>query len=80
MKHKLLSNIPIYHQCISCGYIEKSMAIENGNFPNCSGCGEEFSRSYIWFPDITYEYTIMIKDYYLREPSMLRKEYFNAQK
>ncbi|MFE4105813.1 hypothetical protein [Almyronema epifaneia] len=33
---------------------------------------------YAWFPDTAYEYAILLEDYHSREPSELRKKYFEA--
>jgi len=76
MKHRFLPELPVYSQCISCGYVDE---VPDTIPATCSGCGQTLSSGYIWFPDTVYEYVILLKDYDARPPTEFRAEYFEAQ-
>jgi len=76
MKHRFLPELPLYSQCISCGYVNEVPATIPAT---CSGCAEILSSSYVWFPDTMYEYVILLKDYDSRPPTEFRIEYLKAQ-
>jgi hypothetical protein len=75
MKHRFLPELPLYIQCVGCGYVDESPDIPSSH---CQGCGEVLSVSEIWFPDAAYEYAILIEDYDTRPPTDFRKKYFEA--
>lgn len=75
MRHRFLSNLPLYIQCSGCGYVDKTPETHPSS---CQGCNNVLNQGYMWFPDSAYEYAILIEDYHSRPISDLRQQYFEA--
>ena len=78
LKHRFLPNIPIYWQCVSCGYVDEFSEGLQNHLPECQGCKKQSSEYYEWFPDIVYDYAILLEDYHFRQPTLLRQEYLKT--
>lgn len=76
MRHRFLPELPLYIQCVGCGYIDEAPLEQSFQ---CRGCGKSFSTSYLWFPDAAYEFAIILADYDARLVSHFRQQYFDAQ-
>lgn len=71
MQPDLLHQIPIYGECLYCGYVEQDLLSKA-----CLGCGTRSSETRSWFPESAYEYVILLEDYHAQTPSSILTNYF----